>query len=81
MPESILYSTFTKAVLLPSLFVIVKVDVAALLLQLKACDIETFGSQSTVEDETGVSVVMFVKSLLVSESVILHVMAEPSGTD
>ena len=81
MPESILYSTFTKAVLLPSLFVIVKVDVAALLLQLKACDIETFGSQSTVEDDTGVSVVMFVKSLLVSESVILHVMAEPSGTD
>ena len=76
-----MYSTFTKAVLLPSLFVIVKVDVAALLLQLKACDIETFGSQSTVEDETGVSVVMFVKSLLVNESVILHVIVEPSGTD
>ena len=74
-------STFTNAFPLPSLLVIVKVEVAALLLQLKACDMESFGSQSTVDDETGVSVVMLVKSLLVNESVILHVIVEPSGTD
>ena len=39
------------------------------------------GSQSAADDVTGVSVTILVQSLLVKESVILHVMVEPSDTD
>ena len=64
------------------MFCSVKVEVTEPLVQTpKDCEAFVPILQFAADDETGVSVVMFVKSLLVSESVILHVIVEPCATD
>ena len=82
VPSSILYSTFTYIVEL-SLLVILIVDEPCEPAQAIAGGFTTVmsGSQSTASLASMVSSDILVKSSEVNESVILHVIVDPSGTE